>query len=325
MKVLFLGGTGNISTDCAALLAERGNEVGLLTRGNQPVPAGFSAIQGDRYDGDSLRAAALGFRPDIVIDFLGFSTHDVEMAAEALGSAIAQYLFISSATVYAKPHTILPITESAPIGNPFSAYAQNKQACEEWLMAHAEATGLPVTVVRPSHTYSPHWLPNLVGSAGFTFGTRLRQGKPVFVHNDGESLWTLTATADFAVGLAGLVGNPHAIGETYHITSDEALSWNQIYAYTATALGVESPQIIKLSLEQISALDPDYANQLRGDKGEPGVFDNTKIKQMVPDFNCRKRFRDGIREAVAWFDADPARQTMNSEADALFDRLTQGA
>jgi nucleoside-diphosphate-sugar epimerase len=176
--------------------------------------------------------------------------------------------------------------------------------------------------VRPSHTYSPGWIPNPVSSAGFTFAARLREGKPVFVHGDGESLWTLTATSDFAAGFAGLVGLDSAIGQTYHITSDEALTWNQVYAETADALGVTAPTVIKVPMERIAEIDPDFAVQLKGDKAESGVFDNTKIKQAVPGFECRKTFRTGIREAVAWFDADPTRQTINPAADALFERIT---
>ncbi|MBT7069119.1 MAG: NAD-dependent epimerase/dehydratase family protein [Verrucomicrobia bacterium] len=325
MKILFIGGTGNISTDCAAVLAGQGHTVGVLSRGNHPLPAGYADLRGDRHNSVALASAAGGFKPDVVINFLGFVPDDVARDVEAFGSGISQYIFISSATVYAKPHTILPISEAAPVGNPFSAYAQNKQACEEWLMTCRAETGLPVTIVRPSHTYSPRWIPNPVSSAGFTFGARLRAGKPVFVHGDGESLWTLTATADFAVGLAGLVGADNAIGETYHITSDEALSWNRIYAETAAALGVDAPTIIKVPLDRIAAMDPDFAVQLKGDKAEPGVFDNTKIKQAVPGFECHTPFREGICEAVAWFDADPARQTISPGADACFDRLTQAA
>jgi nucleoside-diphosphate-sugar epimerase len=322
MNVLFIGGTGNISTDCAAALADRGHSVGVFSRGRHAIPAGYADLRGDRHNRADLCAAADTFAPDVVINFLGFVPEDVALDAEVFGAAISQYIFISSATVYAKPHTVLPLTETSPVGNPFTAYAQNKQACEEWLRERAETDGFPVTIVRPSHTYSPRWIPNPVSSAGFTFAARLRKGKPVFVHGDGESLWTLTATSDFAAGFAGLVGLEHAIGETYHITSDEALTWNQVYAETAAALGVDGPTIIKVPLERIAEIDPDFALTLKGDKAEPGVFDNTKIKQAVPGFECRKAFRVGIREAVAWFDADPARQTINPDADATFDRIT---
>ncbi|MBL7075842.1 MAG: NAD-dependent epimerase/dehydratase family protein [Kiritimatiellae bacterium] len=325
MRILFIGGTGNISTDCAAVLAGRGHNVGVFSRGHHAIPAGYADLRGDRHDSDDLRAAADTFAPDVVINFLGFVPEDVARDAKVFGTAITQYIFISSATVYAKPHTALPLTETSPVGNPFTAYAQKKQACEEWLRERAETDDFPVTIVRPSHTYSPHWIPNPVSSAGFTFAARLRQGKPVFVHGNGESLWTLTATSDFAAGLAGLAGLKSAIGDTYHITSDEALTWNQIYAETAAALGVEETTVIKVPLERIAEIDPDYALQLKGDKAESGVFDNTKIKQAVPGFECRKSFREGIREAVAWFDADPARQTINPDADATFDRITSKA
>jgi nucleoside-diphosphate-sugar epimerase len=325
MNILFIGGTGNISTDCVAVLAGQGHRIGIFSRGNHPISGGVVDLRGDRHSSEDLCAAADTFGPDIVINFLGFVPADVERDADVFGSGISQYIFISSATVYAKPHTALPITESSPVGNPFTAYARDKQACEEWLHERARTHGLPVTIVRPSHTYSPGWIPNPVSSAGFTFGARLREGKPVFVHGDGESLWTLTSTSDFAAGFAGLVGLDSAIGEAYHITSDEALTWNQIYTETADALGVAVPTIIKVPMERIAEIDPDFADQLKGDKAEPGVFDNAKIKQAVPGFECRKTFRSGIREAVAWFDADPTRQTINPTADALFDRITSEA
>ncbi len=313
MRILFIGGTGNISTDCAALLHERGNEISVVTRGKSTVPSGYRAIVADRQD---LRAALAGERFDVVINFLGFDVPEVAADAEVFGGNVGQYVFISSATVYAKPHRQIPITESAPVGNAFSEYAQKKLACEDWLRGQ---TKLPVTVVRPSHTYSPRWLPNCVSSAGWTFGARLVAGKPVFVPDDGENRWALTATSDFAIGLAGLAGKEQAIGETFHITSDEALTWNAIYAETAAALGVSLPVIEKIPTEWICERFPQLAAGLKGDKSNPGVFDNAKIKRFVPEFVCRKPFAVGVRESVAWFGAHPAEQTVNAKSDALFD------
>jgi nucleoside-diphosphate-sugar epimerase len=325
MNIMLIGGTGNISTDCAALLADQGHNIGVFSRGRGAVPDIYADLRGDRHNRGRLRAAADTFKPNVVINFLGFVPEDVALDAEVFDGMIAQYIFISSATVYAKPHKTLPITENSPVGNPFTIYARNKRLCEEWLRERSRSTGYPVTIVRPSHTYSPRWIPNPVSSSGFTFAARLRQGRPVFVHGNGESLWTLTATSDFAAGFAGLVGLESAVGETYHITSDEALTWNEIYALTAQALGVAAPKIIKVSIERIAEIDHDLAMQLKGDKAEPGVFDNTKIKQAVPGFECRKPFREGIREAIAWFDAEPSRQTINADADAVFERITAQA
>jgi nucleoside-diphosphate-sugar epimerase len=315
MTILFIGGTGNISTDCAALLHERGHDISVVTRGHAPVPAGYRAIIADRQD---LRPALAGQRFDVIINFLGFDVPEVAADAGLFAGNVGQYIFISSATVYAKPHRQVPITESAPVGNAFSAYAQKKLACEEWLRSQ---TRLPFTIVRPSHTYSPRWLPNCVASAGWTFGARLLAGKPVFVPDDGTNPWTLTATSDFAVGLAGLAGNPRALGETFHITSDEALTWNQIYAETAAALGVRLPAVEQIPTDWVSERFPQLAAGLKGDKSNPGVFDNTKIKRLVPEFVCRKPFAAGVREAVAWFRAHPAEQTVNAKSDALFDEV----
>lgn len=315
MKILFIGGTGNISTDCAALLHPRGHEIAVVTRGKSPVPAAYRAVVAERQD---LRAALAGLRFDVVINFLGFDVPEVAADAALFGRNIRQYVFISSATVYAKPHRQIPLTESAPLGNDFSPYAQKKLACEEWLRRQ---TGWPVTIVRPSHTYSPQWMPNCVSSSGWTFAARLLAGKPVFVPDDGENPWTLTASSDFAVGLAGLVGNANAIGETFHITSDEALTWNQIYAATATALGVPLPVVEQIPTGWLCERFPQLLAGLKGDKSNPGVFDNAKIKQFVPEFVCRKPFVTGIRESVAWFQAHPSAQVVNAKTEVLFDEV----
>ena len=321
MRVLFIGGTGNISAECAARLAQRGHEVSALTRGRTPVAGPWRPIVADRHNRDAMCAALKDVPTDVVINFLGFKPPEIELDAELFAGRIRQYIFISSATVYAKPHQSLPLTEASPLGNPFSEYARHKQACEAWLRARQAATGFPVTIVRPSHTYSCRWICNPVASAGYTFAARLEQGRPVFVHDDGQGLWTLTAAGDFAEGLAGLVGQESAIGETYHITSDEVLTWNQIYAEVAAALGVSRPEIVSIPTDFICRVCPEMTPKFRGDKSEPGVFDNAKIKRAVPDYQCRKPFRDGIREAVAWFRADRSRMQPNPEVDGIFDRV----
>jgi len=314
MKILFIGGTGNISTDCAALLHQRKHEISVLTRGNAPVPAEYRAIKADRKHLEAVR----DLKFDVVINFLGYDLPDIETDYESFAGKIRQYIFISTAMVYAKPHRHIPITENAPLGNPYSNYAKNKLACERWLLEKRE---WPVTIVRPSHTYSKRWIPNMVSSAGYWFAARLEQGKPVFVANDGENPWTLTATTDFAVGLAGLIGNEKATGETFHITSDEALSWNQIYREIAAALGVPAPVIEKIPVDFICKNFPDLTGGIKGDKAEPGVFDNSKIKKFVPDFVCRKPFAVAIRESVAWLRAHPEDQQPNAKADALVDQV----
>lgn len=321
MKTLFIGGTGNLSSDCAQLLHDRGHEIHVVTRGNSPMPAGFRAIVADRKDADALRAALKGLQPEVVLNFLGFDLPDVQLDFSLFRDSIRQYVFISSATVYAKPHGELPLTEAAPLGNAFWDYAQKKLACEEWLQSRHREDGFPVTIVRPSHTYSRRWVPNPVSSSSFTFASRLEQGRPVFLPDDGETLWTLTATSDFAVGLAGLAGNPQTIGEKFHITSDEALSWNEIVAEIADALGVRSPGVHRIPTDFICRIAPEMAGPLKGDKANPAVFDNAKIKRFVPEFAACKPFRVGVRESVGWLRAHPDRQNLNPRIDDLCDRV----
>jgi nucleoside-diphosphate-sugar epimerase len=223
--------------------------------------------------------------------------------------------------VYAKPTVELPITENTPQGNPFSDYAQHKEKCEAWLMKRFHKENFPVTIVRPSHTYSKLWIPNPISSAGYTFAARLEEGRPVYMHNSGENLWTLTATSDFAVGLAGLAGNEKAIGEAFHITSDEAMPWYKIYEEIVAAVGVEKPNIVKIPLEFICEHFPELICWLKGDKAEPAVFDNSKIKRFVPDFVCRKPFGEGIRESVNWMRAHPDQKKHNPKVDDYCDRV----
>ena len=321
MRILFIGGTGNISADCVALLQRLGHDIQIVTRGGSAVPRGCRPVIADRYDREALRRACASVDVDVVVNFLGFRIGDLETDYELFQSRISQYIFISSATVHAKPHVRLPITEMSPIGNPFSEYGRNKRACEEWLLARSRDSGFPVTIIRPSHTYSRRWIANPVASAGYTFAARIEQRRPVFVHDDGQSLWTLTSAEDFAVGLAGLVGLESAIGETFLITSDEVLTWNQIYAEVAAALGVADPAIVAIPTDFICRTRPDMEPKFRGDKSEHGVFDNAKIKRFVPEYQCRKCFRDGIREAAAWFHADPARMRPDPAVDAIFDQV----
>jgi nucleoside-diphosphate-sugar epimerase len=317
MKILFIGGTGNISTDCAALLHERGHEIAVVTRGNAPIPASYRSVKADRKNLDAMRRALDGVPVDVVINFLGYDLPEIDIDYELFAGRVRQYIFISTAMVYAKPHRQIPITENAPLGNVYSDYAKNKLKCEEWLL---ERNAFPVTIVRPSHTYCRRWIPNAIASAGYTFAARLERGEPVFVANGGENPWTLTATTDFAVGLAGLVGNDKSLGERFHITSDEALTWNQIYAEIGAALGVK-PVIEKIPVDFICEKFPDMTGGLKGDKVEPAIFDNSKIKRFVPDYVCRKPFAAGIRESVTWLRAHPEDQNLNPKTDALIDQI----
>jgi nucleoside-diphosphate-sugar epimerase len=323
MKILFIGGTGNISTDCATVLRERGHEILVVSRGRSNVPSEYRAIQADRKDLTAMRAALEEVAPDVVINFLGYEAPEVQLDFELLNGQLRQYIFISSATVYARRSNELPIDEDAPLGNAWWEYAQKKLACEKWLLERWNENRFPLTIVRPSHTYSKLWVPNPVSSASYSFVARLEQGKPVFVPDDGENPWTLTASADFAVGLAGLAGNNDALGQAFHITSDEVLTWNQIYAEIASAAGVSSPQIVKVPTEFICQTAPQWTGNLKGDKSYPGVFDNSKIKRFVPEFQCRKVFHDGVRESVAWLRAHPEQQNLNPQIDATIEQVVK--
>lgn len=324
MKVLFIGGTGNISAECAALLHERGYDVFVLTRGRCAVPPEYGAVVADRKDLMSMRAALHGLHPDVVVNFIGYDVEDVRADVELFGGSIQQYIFISSTTVYARPPWKLPFTEDSPLGNPFWEYAQKKLQCEEFLLKRWTQDGFPVTIVRPSHTYSKRWIPNPLSSSSYTFAARLEQGKLVYVPDDGQTPWTLTAASDFATGLRGLVGNSKAVAQTFHITSDEVMTWNQIVTEIAAALGLASPRIIPIPTDLICELAPQMNGTLKGDKAHPGVFDNAKIKQFVPSFVCRKPFRLGVRESVEWLRAHPERQNLNPDLDALCDRVIEG-
>jgi nucleoside-diphosphate-sugar epimerase len=321
VHVLIIGGSGNLSRPFARHLADSGHTVTVLNRGKSIPPPGCRCLVADRTDADAMRMALQSVEPDVVVNFLGFTVPDVKLDYILLRGRIAQYIFISSATVYAKPHRSLPITEEHPLGNPFSEYARNKEACEIWLSERIEEDRFPVTIVRPSHTYSEQWIPNPVSSAGWTFAARLLDRKPVFIHDDGRTPWTLTAASDFAAGLAGLVGLPAAIGETVHITSDEVLTWSDIYRHTADALGVTDPAIVPVPTRFICDLRPELTAKLRGDKAEPGVFDNTKIRLLVPDFRCRIPYLQGIRASVAWFQGDPSRKRPDPVVDEVFDAV----
>lgn len=323
MKILFIGGTGNISEDCTALLHERGHEIFVLTRGRVRVPEAYHALRADRTDLTAMRQVLAGLGPEVVLNFLGYNLKDVEVDYELFRGNIRQYVFISSATVYAASARRAPLTEAAPLGNDWWDYAQKKIACEQWLRERWQAERFPLTIVRPSHTYSKRWIPNPVSSASYTVAARLETGKPVWVHDQGESPWTLTASSDFAIGLAGLVGKDAAIGEAFHITSDEVLSWNQIYAEIAAAVApanqARSAQIVKVPTDFICKIAPEMTGTLKGDKAHPGVFDNSKIKRLVPDFQCRKPFRTGVRESVAWLRAHPEQKNLRPELDAKID------
>lgn len=323
MRILLIGGTGNISSDAAELLHKRGHEILVLTRGTSPVPREYRSVIADRKDPAAIKSALKNVEVDVVINFLGYLVPELEIDYEVFKGRIRQYIFISTAMVYEKPVRCLPITENTPLGNPFSDYAQNKQKCEEWLMEKFRNDGFPVTIARPSHTYSKLWIPNPISSAGYNFAARLEDRRPVYMHNNGENPWTLTATTDFAVGLAGLAGNDKALGEAFHITSDEAIPWWRIYEEIVEAVGVRNPNILRIPLEFICEKFPELACWLKGDKAEPAVFDNSKLKRFVPDFVCRKPFAVGVRESVEWMRGHRGQVKDNPKVDHFCDKVVE--
>jgi nucleoside-diphosphate-sugar epimerase len=319
MKVLFIGGTGVISSACSRLAVERGIDLTLFNRGEtqRPVPEGARVVHGDIRARASAEAALGGDVFDAVVNWINFVPEQVEADIDLFQGRTGQYIFISSASAYQKPLSALPITESTPLHNPFWAYSRNKIACEERLVRAYRETGFPITIVRPSHTYDRTMVP-LLGH--YTDIHRMRQGQPVVVHGDGTSLWVLTHHEDFARGFVGLLGNAHALGQAVQITSDEVLTWNQIYALLGQAAGAE-PRIVHVPSDVIATFDAELGAGLLGDKAHSVIFDNTKIKRLVPDFVARIPFSQGAREIVAWYDADPARQVVDEATNRLIDDI----
>ena len=319
MKVLFIGGTGLISSACSQLAVDRGLELYLLNRGqtSRPVPAAVHILQGDIRDRESV-TAALGNREfDVVVNWIAFTPEHIETDLALFQGRTGQYIFISSASVYQTPPVNLPVTESTPLDNPYWDYSQAKIACEERLVRAYRQEKFPITIVRPSHTYDNTRLPM---HGGYTVVNRMRQGKKVIVHGDGTSLWTLTHHRDFARGFVGLLGNNRAIGEVFHITSDEWLTWNQIFEIVARAAGTKA-HLIHIPSDFIAAFASEWGAGLWGDKAHSMIFDNTKIKRVVPDYAAIIPFTHGAEEIMAWYEADPARQVVDEELDRLMDKI----
>ncbi|MFA5252186.1 MAG: NAD-dependent epimerase/dehydratase family protein [Phycisphaerae bacterium] len=319
MKVLFIGGTGVISSACSQLAVERGIDLYLLNRGQSqcPVPSSARVLLGDIRDKGSVNRILDKMTFDVVVDWVAFTPAHVEVDLELFRQRTKQYVFISSASAYQKPPASLPITESTPLSNPFWKYSQDKIACEQLLMRSFDRDGLPVTIVRPSHTYDQTSLPI---DGGYTVLNRMRQGKKVIVHGDGSSLWTLTHHRDFAKGFVPLLGNSRAIGQAYHITSDELLTWNQIFETLAAAAGTK-PRIVHVPSDTIASFDPNWGAGLLGDKAHSVIFDNSKIKSIAPDFAATIPFADGAKEIISWFDSNPSHRLVNEQTDQMIDKI----
>ena len=323
LSVLYIGGTGTISASCVRLSVESGMRVAVLNRGNnakgRALPDGVESIVGDVTDEASLAAAVAGRRFDAVVDFLSFDERDAERAVRELGPVTRQYVQISSASVYGKPVLQTPITESTPTHNRFLAYARAKLRGEEVVRRAFAEHGFPVTVVRPSHTYDDA-NPPLAGD--WTVVDRIARGAEVPVHGDGTSLWTLTHAEDFAVGLVGLLGNPRAIGEVFHITGGDVWTWDQIHTAIADALGVPA-KIVHVPSDLYPVVAPDWfwSELLVGDLAHSAVFDNAKITRFVPAFGQRLTFHRAVRRMLAWREAHPELTAPDPATDAVLDRI----
>lgn len=321
MKVLFIGGTGTISSACSVRAIEKGIDLTLLNRGQaQRAPAaGAHIINVDVRDSQAVKLALQDHSFDVVVNWVAYTPDQVQADIDLFAGKVGQYVFISSASAYQTPPANLPIRESTPLDNPVWEYSRNKIACEELLIKTYRQTHFPFTIVRPSHTYDRSYIP-LPG--GYTDIDRMLRGKPVIVHGDGSSIWTLTHHVDFARGFVGLLGNSRAIAEIFHITSDEWLTWNQIYRLLGRAAGVE-PELVHVPSDLIAAYDRRIGDSLLGDKAHSAIFDNHKIKQVVPEFQATIPFAEGARQIIAWHLADPRRQKINEDFNALVDRILE--
>ena len=326
MKILFIGGTGIISSACSDLVIARGHELFVLNRSiskKYPAPPGATVLQADVYvDEPHLAKLLAGHHFDAVVDYIAYTVNDIERDLRLFRDKTDQFIFISSASAYQKPPKNYIITERTPLENPYWEYSRNKIACEDRLLFAYLEEGFPVTIIRPSHTYGLSQIPFGVSSwlHPWTVIDRMKRGQKVIVAGDGTSLWVLTWNADFAKGLVGLLGNQKAIGEAFQITSDEVLSWNQIHFEAYRVLGLE-PNVIHIPSDLIATYHPESLGSLIGDKSNSVVFDNSKIKRFVPDYSCEVTWAEGVHRCLEWFEAHPEFQTIDDEMNSIWDGM----
>jgi nucleoside-diphosphate-sugar epimerase len=322
LRVLFIGGSGVISSACCELAVQRGIDLSVLNRGRsrlRPLPDEVSVLLGDVRDSAAVAEVLRGREFEVVVNWVAFTPDHVEADLERFRGRVGQYIFISSASAYQTPPARLPITESTPLRNPYWQYSRDKIACEDRLVRAYREEGFPVTIVRPSHTYDKTSVPF---HGGWTVVDRMRQGKPVVVHGDGTSLWTLTHSDDFAKGFVPLLGSARVVGEAFHITSDDVLTWNLITTILANAAGVE-PDIVHVSSDAIAAADPTWGDALLGDSAHSVVFDNSQLRAVVPEYVATVTLEQAAREIVGWHDEDPARQQVDANLDTVMDTLAE--
>lgn len=324
MKVLFIGGTGTISTAVSDLCAKKGIDLYIFNRGlrTEFINEKVKLIKGDISDRDSMTEILKDMEFDVVVDWLAFTTEDIKYDINLFKNKTKQFIFISSASAYQKPLENYLITENTPTVNPFWEYSRNKIACEELLINEYNKNGFPATIVRPSFTYGVTSIPAAItnNNKPMTLINRMLEGKKVIVHGDGTSLWVMTHNSDFAKGFVGLLGNKKSIGKTFHITSDEVLSWNQIFNTIGKVIGVK-PKVIHIPSDFINAYASHIGEGLLGDKSASVVFDNSKIKSFVPEFECTVKFEEGIRSSVNWLEAHPEYCEVDEENNKLIDEI----
>ncbi len=322
LKVLFIGGSGAISSACSSLAVARGIDLHVLNRGRSTqrlLPAEATPLVADIRDPDSVRDALGDQHFDAIVDWVAYTPDQVRLDIELFTGRTDQFVFISSASAYQTPPARLPVVESTPLRNPFWQYSRDKIAGEDLLVAAYRDSGFPATIVRPSHTYDKTSVPF---DGGWTALQRMRDGREVVVHGDGTSLWTLTHHRDFAKGFVPLLGHPAAVGDAFHITGDEVLTWDRIAETFAATLGVEA-RIVHVPSDAIAAADPGWGAGLLGDKAHSMVFDNSKLRRLVPDYVATIPFHSGAREIVEWHDEDPARRRVDERLDAVMDGLVE--
>ena len=320
MRLLVIGGTGNISSEFTEAAIARGLEPILLTRGTRSVPDGAKAIIADASIPSELSAVIGDMYFDAIVDFLCFEPGRALSAVETFGGRTGQYVFVSSAAAYQKPPRSHIIDEATPLENPFWAYARDKIACERVFMDAYRDRGFPVTIVRPSHTYGKTWIPTAFVSSDFTVAARMLAGKEIIVPGDGQSLWTLTHARDFAVGLLGVLGRGEALGEAFTIAGDEAHTWDAIHRIVGEALGAP-PRIVHVPSEFIASVDAAMGERLLGDKAYSAVFNCAKLRRLVPEFHTTVPLEEGVRESVAWRRADPSRTVVDGILDARIEKI----
>jgi len=325
-SVLFIGGTGTISTSCVAEAQSLGFDVSVLNRGVsstlRPLPKGVTQLRADLDDDAAVAAALKGHDFDVVADFKTYTVDRLKRNVDLLRGHVRQYIFISSASAYCKPVTTWPITESTPLRNDFWQYSRDKIACEDHLVGLWRSEGFPSTIVRPSHTYDQFMIP-LHG--GWTQIVRARAGKPIVVHGDGTSLWTITHASDFAYMFAGLLNNPRALGEAYQIMGDEVMTWNGIALALATAAGVPDARLVHIASESIAKVITEWGPDFLGDKTHSVTFDCSKVRALRPGYATKVPFWRGAREMVAAHDAHPELAVVDKTLDAKLDRLVAWA